>query len=205
MKYKYIKLTYYASITALLGLFILTPLSGAQSPTTSLRDQVRDQVTEELSAIKNNVSKKGYVGTISAKVDATITITNLKNQARQATVTTDTAIKLAGGKDGTPADLKVGDFVIAMGDVDGQGLMTTKRLIVAAKPAEDKRQILLGTVTKISPNSLTLETLDKKTSTLKITAVTKYTNKKKNTDVKADSKVVIVADATTVLLLHLLP
>lgn len=192
------------TISALL-LCCSATLALSQSPTTTLRDQVRDKVTEELSAIKNNVTKKGYVGTISAKVDATITITNLKNQARQATVTTDTAIKLSGNKDGTPADLKVGDFVIAMGDVDGQGLMTTKRLIVAAKPTEDKRQILSGTVTKISPSSLTMETLDKKTSTFKITAVTKYTNKKKNTDVKVDSKIVIVADTTTALLIHLLP
>ena len=192
-------------ITSTLILFYSYTLTSAQTPTTSIRDQVKQQVADELSQIKNTISKKAYVGSIASKVDATITITNLKNQPRTATVTTDTAIKLSGGKDGTPADLKVGDFVIAMGDADNTGQLTAKRLLVVSKPAEDKRRVLSGTVTKISSSSLTLETSDKKSETLKISSVSKYTAKSKLSDIKVGTKLVLVASDTTLLLAHLLP
>ncbi|KKW00011.1 hypothetical protein A3H89_01685 [Candidatus Amesbacteria bacterium RIFCSPLOWO2_02_FULL_48_11] len=188
--------------------YLLSGHANAQTPTATdsgLRDTIKKQVAEELSQIKKAVTKKAYVGSISAKLDATVTIANLKNQSRQATVTTDTAIKLATGKDGTPADLKVGDFVIAMGDVDGSGLMTAKRLIVTPRPPEDKRQVLFGTVTKTASGSLTLEHPDKKTITLKISSITKYSAKSKFTDIKIGTKLIFVADSASALLIHLIP
>jgi predicted transcriptional regulator len=45
------------------------------SPTESIRDSVKKQVDQELSQIKKSVAKKGYVGTITAKSDGTITTT----------------------------------------------------------------------------------------------------------------------------------
>src|SRR3989344_4130164 len=98
-------------IVLIFSFFILNSPVLAQSPTpSSIRDSVKQQVDQELSQIKNNVSKKGFVGTISAKSDGTITISNLQSQTRTALVSTDAIIKLTGGKDGTPADLKVADF-----------------------------------------------------------------------------------------------
>src|SRR3989344_2753578 len=86
-------------------LVIAAPIAAQTATPGSIRDAVQKKVAEELAAIKNEVKKRSYLGTITSKSDATITITTLRNTTRTATVTTDTIIKLSGGKDGTLADL----------------------------------------------------------------------------------------------------
>lgn len=190
---------------------LLTVSLLAQTP-SSTGSAIREAVKEQVAAIKTAVARRAYVGTISAKADATITVTNLKNQPpKTAVVTGDTVIRLTGGKDGTFADLKVGAFVIAMGEVDSQGTLTTKRLLVIAKPGADKRRALTGRVTSTSSSSLTIETLKKEIITIKVTSDTTITNKNKLSDIKVGSRVVVVglptlAESTfTAKLLHLIP
>ncbi|KKT77136.1 MAG: hypothetical protein UW73_C0027G0008 [Microgenomates group bacterium GW2011_GWB1_44_8] len=189
---------------------LLTASLLAQTP-SSTGSAIRDAVKEQVAAIKTAVAKRAFVGTISAKADATITVTNLKNESKTAVITGDTVIRLTGGKDGTFADLKVGDFVIAMGDVDSQGTLTTKRLLVIAKPTADKRRALTGRVTDTSSSSLTIETLKKEIITIKVTSDTTITNKNKLSETKVGSRIVAVglptlAESTfTAKLLHLIP
>lgn len=189
---------------------LLTASLLAQTP-SSTTSAIREAVKEQVAAIKTAVAKKAFVGTISAKADATVTVTNLKNQSKTAVVTGDTVIRLTGGKDGTFADLKVGDFVIAMGEVDSQGTLTTRRLLVITKPGADKRRALTGRVTDTSSSSLTIETLKKEIITIKVTSDTTITNKNKLSDIKVGSRVVVVglptlAESTfTAKLLHLIP
>lgn len=166
--------------TLALLLFYSPALAFAQSSTDSasqIRDAVQKKVAEELSNIKQAVARRAYVGTIASKSEATVTITNLKNQTRTATVTANTIIKLTGGKDGTPEDLKVGNFIIVMGDVDSQNTMTAKRLIVVSKPDVDKRRVLFGTVTKTTSSSLTIEDSKKETWTVKTSSKAKVGDK----------------------------
>ena len=181
--------------------------AAAQSATDSA---VRQAVKNKVEAIKTSVAKRAFTGTISAKSDATITITNLKNQPRTAVITGDTTIKLTSGKEGTFADLKVGDFVISMGDVDSENTLTTKRLLVITKPGADKRQAIFGRITDTSASSLTLETLKKNTLSIKTTSTTKFT-KGKLSDIKVGDHIVIVstpgttATAFTAKVVHAIP
>ena len=197
-------------------IFLISPISTfAQSATDSA---VRQAVKDKVEAIKTSVAKRAFVGTISAKSDATITITNLKNQPRTAVVTGNTTIKLTGGKEGTFADLKVSDFVISMGDVDSQNTLTAKRLLVITKPGADKRQAIFGRVTDTSASSLTIETLKKDTLTIKTTSSTTLTakidgkiTKVKLSDIKVGDHVVVVgtsgttAATTTANTIHAIP
>jgi hypothetical protein len=120
-------------------------------------------------------------------------------------------IKLKSGRDGTVADLKTGLVILVMGDVDSAGVMTSKRLLVISQPAEFKRQAVMGTVTKASASSLTLEKINtKETWTVKLTSATKYTAKTKAADVKVGLKIVVLGTVTsdkalTALQLHLIP
>jgi hypothetical protein len=168
----------------------------AQAATGSadqLRDSVKQKVAEQLAEIKKNVAKRGFVGTITAKSDATVTISNLKGLSRSVVVTTDSTIKLLSGKDGTPADLKVGDNILVMGDADSQNVLTAKRLLVIAKPASDNRQAITGIVSATTTSSITL---DSKT-TVKITSDTKYLGKStKLSDVKTGSRLVIITSTS---------
>lgn len=201
------KISHLLAFVVIGSLVVSVVVAQSPSPTASssgnIRDAVKQKVSEELANIKQAVAKRAYVGTISAKSELTLTITNLKNQSRTATVTTDTTIKLTGGKDGTPADLKVGDFIIAMGDVDSNGVLTTKRLLVIAQPETDNRDSVFLTITKVSASALTGENLKKETWTIKLTSAAKAT------DVKVGSKIVAVgtvsASTLSANLIHLLP
>ncbi len=167
--------------------FLLTASLLAQAPTAT-DSAIRQAVKDQVAAIKTAVAKRAYVGPISAKSEASITITNMANLARTAVVAGDATIKLIGGKEGTFADLKVGDFVIAMGDVDSQGTLAAKRLLVIAKPTPDKRQILSGRVTDTTTASFTLETTKKETWTVKSAKVK---------DLKVGGRVAVVGTSPT--------
>lgn len=207
------------SVYLVLSVLVLVspPPGRAQSPSPSatagaqqIRDAVKEKVQQELDQIKKAVAKRAYVGTVSAKTDATLTITNLKNQSRTANVTGETTIKLTGGKEGTAADVKVSSFVIAIGDVDSQGVMTANRLLVITKPEEDKRRIFFGTVAKVTSSAITINTLKDQTLTVRVISSTKFTAKTKLADLKAGNKIIVVgtlgtADTVTAFLVHHIP
>jgi len=183
-------------LSAILSLSLITPVgSFAQDATqgaTQLRDSVKQKVTEELTQIKKVLTKKGFIGTVTSYSDGVITLTNLKNQTRTITITADTTIKLISNKEGTPADIKVNDFVIAMGDADAQNNMTLKRILVLSKPNEDRREFYSGTITKASISSITIKTATEE-RVLKINSATKYTPKGTDSgDLEANAKVLVV-------------
>jgi hypothetical protein len=206
----------FASISIISLLTFVTTV-GAQSPTTSIRDAVQQQVQQELANIKQAVSKKAFVGIITTKTEANITLTNLKNQSRTIIVAPDATIRLTGSKEGTVADLKVNDFSLVMGDVDGQNKMTAKRILVITQSAQDKRQSVFGTVTKTG-STLTFTNTKNETWTARTatsTGITKVVDGKSTkavaADIKIGSKIVVLgttgttANTLTALNLHILP
>lgn len=198
-------------LLGLSSLFIATPVL-AQSPTSAdLRNAVQQQVQQELSNIKQAVAKKGFVGNISAKTDASLTLTNLKNQSRTVVVSGDTTIKLLNGSEGTIADLKTNDFILVMGNVDSQNKMTAGRLLVIKQPEADKRDTKFGAVTKVSASTLNIGDL-----TIKVSSTTDFTTvvegkiaKGKLADIKVGSKIIATGSLTTTTLtatsVHLIP
>lgn len=194
------------------SLVIAVPvLAQSASPSANpIRDAVKEKVNAELDQIKKNVAKRAFVGNVTAKSDSTLTLTNLKNQPRTITVTADSVIKLTGGKDGTPADLNAGDWLIAMGETDSQNIMTAKRVVVIPKATPENRIPFFATVTKVTSSSLTAENIKKEEVTIKLTSDTDYTGKSKFSDLAVGSKIIVISRAGTTtnsftaLILHLL-
>ncbi|MEK9200405.1 MAG: hypothetical protein AAB909_00355 [Patescibacteria group bacterium] len=180
----------------------------AQSPSptgTTVRDNIKQQVAQELSQIKQSVSKKAFLGTIATKSDTGITLTTHLNQTKNVTVTTDTTIRLAGSKEGTLADLKANDYVLVMGNVDGAGVMTAVRLLIVPKPGTDTRKTVFAKVTKVTTSTLTVESPDKQTWSVKLSSAVKYNGKTKATDIKVDSNIVVLGtvSSTTITAKHI--
>ncbi len=173
--------------------FIDSVSAQSASPSGTIRDSVKQKVAEELAKIKQAVAKKGFVGTITSKSDATITLTNINGKSRTAILTSDTIIKLTGGKDGTISDLKPGNFIIAMGDVDSENQMTAKRIIAILSLPVEKRRSFYGTVSQISSTSFTLKTPKSEELNFKVSAGTKYNDKFKFSDLKSNSRLVVIA------------
>jgi hypothetical protein len=184
-------------------LYILhSPPAFAEDASTAaqLRDSVKTKVAEELAQIKKAVSKKAFLGTIASKNEASLSISNYLGQNRTALVSTDTAIKLKSGADGTPADLKTGDNILIMGDVDSNGNMTAKRLLVIATPVVDKRTTAYGKVTAAGA-SVTVGKLTAKLASDTNVTTTKdgKTAKLKTTDIKVGHTVVLITKASTTI------
>lgn len=149
----------------ILSLLISTMLlAQTASPGATVRDAVQKKVAEELAAIKNSVVKRSFVGEVTAKSDTTMTLASSRKQPRVITLLPDTTVKLAG-KETSLADIKVGNFVISMGDVDAAGVMTAKRILVIDKPTADNRKVVFGTVTKVTPVLISIDSWNIKTTT----------------------------------------
>lgn len=184
---------------------VLAGAIAAQSPTSSdIRDAVQKKVQEELANIKQAVAKRGFVGVITAKSETGITLTNLKKQSRTAMVSADATVRLDGGKDGTLTDLKVDDFVLAMGDVDSENKMTVKRLLVLKAPTTETRKIISGSITKVSTTAITVENNKKEAWTIKTSSTTAVSSvdegkivKGKLTDLEVGNKVVVLGATAT--------
>jgi hypothetical protein len=183
-----------------LTLTLATPVfAQTATPDASLRDSVKQKVNEELAQIKQSISKKAFLGEVTGKSEATLTLTSYANQTKSVLVSTETSIKLKNGKDGTPIDVKPKDYILVMGDVDGVGAMVAKRLLIISAPATDTRKVVFGNYSDL-------------TATAKVTSTTTYTKvdagkvvKAKSTDFKATSQVIAVTKSTTITSLHLLP
>lgn len=166
-------------------------IAQATSTPSAIRDAVKDQVAAEVANIAKTKVKRAYVGTITSKTEAGFVMTNHKNEVRNITTTAEAVIK-NGAKDLTLKDLKVGDFVIAMGEADSKNNLLAKRILIVTKSPEDKRKTLVFTVTKTSASSLTVENLKKETWTLKITSDTLFTGKTKLSDIALGDKIAVV-------------
>jgi hypothetical protein len=191
-----------------IGYMLLASSAIAQTATegaSPLRDSVKQKVAEQLAEIKKSQTKKAFLGTITTKAEASLALSTVFKETRTVLVSTDTLIKLKSGKDGTLGDLKVGDFVLVMGDADGQNTLTAKRLLIVPAPLEEKRISVFGTVSKKSASSVTLTNLAKEELTLKINSSTKYTESKKLSDIKEGQKITAISLSGTALFVHQYP
>ncbi len=184
------------SSTLLLPVYAQTPT--ATDSATAIRNSVKQQVDQELSQIKQGVAKKGFIGTIASISDASLSLTNLYGQTRKVFISAASTIKLANGADGTPADLKPGQYILVMGNVDSTDTMTASRLLIVAAPVADTRTVIFGAVVKASATSFTVGD-----TTYKVTSTTKFTNSTKNADVVAGAKVMAIVDGTTAVRVQL--
>jgi len=151
------RLVTYSNTASLFTDSAITPkISPVVSPSNTLRDSVKEKVAQEIAQIRQNSSKKAYLGSISTKVDATISIITLDNTPRQVTTTAETIIKLKSNAEGTIQDLKTGDYLLCMGDADSAGNLVAKRILVLDKPKDDPRQILSGEVKAFTNKTLTV-------------------------------------------------
>lgn len=172
----------------ILSTFLLTQVTSTPS---AIRDAVKEQVAAEVASIANTKVKRAYVGTITSKTEAGFVMTNHKNETRNITTTAEAVIK-NGAKDLTFKDLKIGDFVIAMGDADAKNNLLAKRILVVTKSPEDKRKTMIFSVTKATPTTLSVENLKKEAWTVKVTSDTSFTGKTKVADLVAGDKIAVV-------------
>lgn len=163
-------------------------------------------VAQKLAIAQN--PPKSYIGTVTDIIDSTIQIKSLDSQIQQ--IETDknsvTVVNTKGtsNKSVKLTDIAIGDFIIAMGYVDGQDVLDVQRILIADSLSANDITLTLGTVKSVTSKSITVTpkvggdaitfTPDKNTS------LTSYTNGKtksiKLASFSASDSVIIVSDVT---------
>ena len=136
--------------------------ANAQSPTTN--ENIRDKVQEKL-----NVSSKipsAYIGTVTDKAESTLQLdkfalakqTGDSGEIEQVSTTDDTKFISIGKTNKTIGftDVAIGDFIVAMGYKNGNGVLASKRILVIEPIKTSTRKTYLGNITDVTRNKITI-------------------------------------------------
>lgn len=131
----------------------------ADSSESSADAEIKKAVALKLSQVEN--SPKAYIGTVTDIADSTIQIKSMDSQIQQietgkyevGVVNTKGSVN----KNVKVSDIAIGDFIVAMGYVDGNDVLDVTRILVANVPAETQISVSTKKVSKVSTKSLTLE------------------------------------------------
>lgn len=103
---------------------------------------------------------KAYIGTITDIMDSTIQIKSVDSQIQQiATNKFDiTVVNTKGGGSKTVklTDIAIGDFVVAMGYIDGNDVLDAQRILITTASSGSEINISMQKVDSVAKKSLTL-------------------------------------------------
>lgn len=185
-----------------------------------IREAVKEKVREKINEVKQG-QKKAFVGEINEISDGLLTL-KIRSGLGYVQIATDAAVLDTNRQQADPNKLTTGDFVIAMGFMDENSILQTKRLLVIKKPTPKLRRAVFGTVSDLSSTEKILTVKNPKTGTIYSIEVTNKTvitkkngGKKEEIDfdqIEINDRVVAVGKAEenseimiTATRLHLLP
>ncbi len=120
---------------------------------------VRQKVQEKLNAVSLNPT--AALGTITDLTDNTIQIKLQTGEIQQISIDKNSATFIKSTKGVTKeikfSDVAIGDFIIAMGTKNGNGILHAKRVLITDPLKETKRQIIFGQATDLARLKLTLK------------------------------------------------
>ena len=121
----------------------------AEKNIQQILEAVRERIQEKQSALK----RRAYVGTLKSIAESTLII-KTKNGIKQANVSSKSAIIRISSQTKKKIkfeDLVIGDFTIAMGYLDKNKVLDTKRVVVSKKhKQEPKKEAIYGIVNKVN-------------------------------------------------------
>jgi hypothetical protein len=151
---------------------------------------------------------KSYIGTVTDIADSTIQIKTTDSQIQQIeTDGTNVAVVNVKGTNNKAVkltDIAIGDFIVAMGYVDGNDVLDAQRILIADPSVKAEISISLEKVSTVAKKSLTLTSENGgETSTVtpdKNTAIESFLDGKtktiKITDIVSSDRLVVVSDTT---------
>lgn len=167
---------------------------------------VDSEVLQKIAEAEN--PPKAYIGTVTDIADSTIQIKSVDSQIQQiATDKFDVAV--VNAKDSTSkviklTDIAIGDYIIAMGYVDGNDVLDAKRILVSSAVADTKITVSIQKVESVDKKFLTVTppsggeettfTPDKNTEIISVSE--KGLKNIKMSDISASDTVITVLDTT---------
>lgn len=128
------------------------PTSSSSTSESDIRARVEQKVQEALNR------PKAYLGTVTDIADSTIQIKSGESQIQQISTDSDniTVVNQAGTNNKTIklADIAIGDFIVAMGYVNSNSVLTAQRILVTDPVTEPKINAIMAKVSDTSKKSL---------------------------------------------------
>lgn len=120
-------------------------------------DAIREKVQEKIEQAQRK--PKAYLGTVTDITENTIQIKSMEGEIQQVSINEEetTFVNITKtAKTVKFADVAIGDFIIAMGFLDGNGVLETKRVLITSEPEEPTRQFLIGLVTDVKQGQIVI-------------------------------------------------
>lgn len=113
-----------------------------QNATDSVRDKVQQKVSQALK------SPKALLGTVTDISENTLQIKSGSGEIEQLSVSSETSVVKTGK---TPKEVKltevaIGDFIVAMGFKNGNGVLNTKRILISSPIESTNRRAIFAKV-----------------------------------------------------------
>lgn len=185
----------------------LTPTAEDEKVLEIRQANLEKAMKEKLDQIKEKIEKKAYIGTILDITDSTLTLSSFRGKQR-VRLSAETKIIGASKKEITVKELAVEDRIIAMGEVDTNGTLEAKRVVVTPVPktAPAKRVVFYATITEINSKASTITLTEvgnlDKTLSIKTDKNTVLVNPK---DTKIELKLKDLKESQKVLIVYLSP
>ena len=141
-------------------------LAHASSPSPSPTDNgstvnanLKKRLQESLSTPDNpqTSNNKGYIGKIKDIIKDTVIMEDKDGEKDFKLTSNTTIIRSPGTSTIKPEDMRLGDYIIAIGTPKDADVLEAKRLIVSIDPIQNTAKTSgYGTISKLSKNSLSL-------------------------------------------------
>lgn len=171
-----------------------TSSADIQENVDSVRKEIEKKVAEKLDKI--TTQKRGYFGKISDLFNKTVVLT-LRTQDLTVKINEETEIVNISRQKVNFDGLEIGSWVIVLGELDQEGVLTAKRVVGIKNPEESpSREALLVKVTEVGEKSLKVEKNDGSTLTVSIDKKTKISRKNDEKaiikDISAGDKIIVI-------------
>jgi len=123
-----------------------------------------NKVTDEVEKRLEEASKKyiAQMGTITDITENSIQIKNDDSEILQLSIDDSTTyaniVKTA--KEVNFEDVAIGDYIIALGSLDGNEILVSKRILITSNYTGTTRKTLIGTVTEFNTKNFLIDTKD---------------------------------------------
>jgi len=145
--------------------------------------------------------KAGFFGEISKITDSVLTLQTNNQGDKEIQIATDAAI-IQNSKQVDIEDLETGSFAIAMGYLEDNNFLDTKRLVIAKKTELPAREVVFGEVSDISSEEEILTVKNEKKNliyTVEINSKTVITKEVDNKIVKIKFEDIVNNDKLVVI------
>jgi hypothetical protein len=127
------------------------------SETSDIRKKVAQDVANTLSR------PKAYIGTVTDITDSTIEIKTASSEIKQISANSESTNVLnstgSTSKTVKTTDIAIGDFIVAMGYVDGNSVLSAQRILITNPVTESKVTVNKAKVVSITKKSLFINTI----------------------------------------------